>query len=449
MGLTCRRGGSAAGGVGRCGRASQRTWPIVRWGDLVGLICPELGVAPLVDPETDLEDEMPTPVGSPSTDNSKPVPGYTSPGVDLELARALLELGVLPAMVMPIVDPEVGSSMTPAEYPVPPIPELSVVDSVPLGVVPPARPAGGSAARDESLLCQVLPPGSVAEAVPSQTSPVLRSTEVDSPPSGVAAMDQYLPWSASLPVGETTDSPLLPAPLTPRRMVEEQFVPGSVVTSLTGETDVAGGHPRMPDLSQEGPFDVHQDYLTSGASPRVMDDMRGCQYRMTLYDEENGGPDFNPAYGIQLHDPQLLEYVGATESARLLSRSPEYWLHQLGHEKTLVAALQLQHDADLILSNVQVLQQFVTSLNRTSSEVMRVAFGREPFAADAMQWVVPSYCVRRAAHYMAAMGLWRPPSTQGIRGPCRRRHAMCAYRAVTVSQIFPSNSVEQCATGLP
>ena len=87
-------------------------------------------------------------------------------------------------------------------------------------------------------------------------------------------------------------------------------------------------------------------------------------------------------------------------------------------EKTLGAALQLQHDAGLILSNVQVvLQQLVTLFNRTSSEVMRVAFGRAPFPADAMQQVVPSYRVRRTAHYMAAMGLWRPPSSQGVRGP--------------------------------
>ena len=59
-----------------------------------------------------------------------------------------------------------------------------------------------------------------------------------------------------------------------------------------------------------GPFDVHQDCLTSGASPRVLDGMRGFQYRMTSYDEENGGPDFSTAYGIQLHDPWLLEYNG-------------------------------------------------------------------------------------------------------------------------------------------
>ena len=155
----------------------------------------------------------------------------------------------------------------------------------------------------------------------------------------------------------------------------------------------------------------------SGASPRVLVGMWGCQYRMISYDQESGGLDFSPAYGIQLHDPWLLEYVGAPESARLLSHSPEYWLHHLGHEKTLAAALQLQHDAGLILSNVQVLQQFVISLNRTSSEVMRVAFGRAPFPADAMQQVVPSYRVRLAAHYMAAMGLWRPPSSQGVWGP--------------------------------
>ena len=116
------------------------------------MICPELGVAPLVDPGTDLEDERPTPVGSPSPGIDESVPLSATSGVDLELARALLEVGVLPAMVTPIVDPEVGSSMTPAEYPVPPIPELSLVASVPLEVASPASPAGGNPARNESLV---------------------------------------------------------------------------------------------------------------------------------------------------------------------------------------------------------------------------------------------------------------------------------------------------------
>ena len=148
--------------------------------------------------------------------------------------------------------------------------------------------------------------------------------------------------------------------------------------------------------------------------------------------------------------------MGALESARLLSRNPEYWLHHLGYEKMLGAALQLQHFTELILSNVQVLQQFVTSLKWASSEVMRVAFGRAPFPADAMQQVVPLYQVRRAAHYMAAMGLWRPPSSQGVRGPlpsatcvvtvfqiCRRDYmdSMFAFRCVRHVTVRDSSCV--------
>ena len=86
-----------------------------------------------------------------------------------------------------------------------------------------------------------------------------------------------------------------------------------------------GGSSEAPDLSREGPFE-------------------GCQFRMTSYDVEIGGPDFSLAYGVQLHDPRLLEYVGAPESARLMSRSPEYWVHHMGREKARSAALQLQHD---------------------------------------------------------------------------------------------------------
>ena len=188
--------------------------PLFSGEDLLGLICPELGVAPLVDPGTDVEDEQPTPVGSPSPVVDRAVPLSASSGLDLELTRVLLEVGVMPVMVTPIVNPEGASSMTPVEYPVPPIPELSVVVSDPLEVASPARPAGGSPARNESLLSQISPPGSVAQAFSSPTSPVLRSTPDVSPPSGLAAMDLYLPWSASLPVGETADSPLHLAPLT-------------------------------------------------------------------------------------------------------------------------------------------------------------------------------------------------------------------------------------------
>ena len=57
-----------------------------------------------------------------------------------------------------------------------------------------------------------------------------------------------------------------------------------------------------PDLSREGPFDIHQDHPRSVASPRLLQDSQGCPFRMISYDEETSGPDFTPAYGVQLHD---------------------------------------------------------------------------------------------------------------------------------------------------
>ena len=136
---------------------------------------------------------------------------------------------------------------------------------------------------------------------------------------------------------------------------------------------------------------------------------------MTSYDAESDGPNFSPEHGVQLNDPRFLEYVGAPESARLMSRSPEYWVHHMGVENALSAALQLQHDAGLVLSNV--LQQLVTSMCRTSSDVLLAAHGRQPFPSSAIQQAMPSYGVRRVAHYMMAMGLWRPPVETFSRTP--------------------------------
>ena len=57
-----------------------------------------------------------------------------------------------------------------------------------------------------------------------------------------------------------------------------------------------GGTRDVHDLSREGLFDIHEDHLHSGASPRLLQGTQGCPFRMTSYDEENSGPDFTPAY---------------------------------------------------------------------------------------------------------------------------------------------------------
>ena len=115
----------------------------------------------------------------------------------------------------------------------------------------------------------------------------------------------------------------------------------------------------------------------------------------------------DPGHVLQLHNPWFLEYVGAPESARLLTRSPSYWLHYMTHDEAVVAALQLQRDAGLMMTNLQILSQFV----------MRLAFEQEQYLADTMQVVLPSPRVRRAAHCMTAVGLWRPMDGLDVHGP--------------------------------
>ena len=72
----------------------------------------------------------------------------------------------------------------------------------------------------------------------------------------------------------------------------------------------------------------------------VLNSLPGCPYRMTSYDRAEVA-DVDPAYGLQLHHPRFLEYVGAPESARLLTRPPEHWVRTMDSEEAVTAALQL------------------------------------------------------------------------------------------------------------
>ena len=87
------------------------------------VVFPELGVAPLIDSGMDLKDELPTPDDFPvsvavcSAEAAVPEVRPAPKGrFDLELAKALLDVSVLPMMVTPIVDPVVDSMVSPAVY---------------------------------------------------------------------------------------------------------------------------------------------------------------------------------------------------------------------------------------------------------------------------------------------------------------------------------------------
>ena len=95
----------------------------------------------------------------------------------------------------------------------------------------------------------------------------------------------------------------------------------------------------------------------------------------------------------------------------MLSRPPAEWLQVMTRHDTLHAALQLQHDASLLSSNLAVLHQYAISLHRMSTKVIHSMFGREFFPSCAINDAASVPLVLRTSSvHMAAIGLWRPPA---------------------------------------
>ena len=134
------------------------------------------------------------------------------------------------------------------------------------------------------------------------------------------------------------------------------------------------------DIVREGPFDAGATPMETEDSPLISTIMPGCPYRMTSY-TGTAMVDADTTYGLQLHHPRFLEFTGAPESARLLSHSPSFWVDRLG-----------QKSASIGVDHVVFPVEKVDKLS-----------------------VMPR--AQRAAKYMTAMGLWRPPSGPGASRP--------------------------------
>ena len=135
------------------------------------------------------------------------------------------------------------------------------------------------------------------------------------------------------------------------------------------------------DISREGPFDGSVTPMDTEDSPLISTGLPGCPYRMTSY-MGTAMSDTDETYGLQLHHPRFLEFIGAPESARLLNHSPSFWVNRLGEECAIAVAVNLQRDAGLMMSNLQILAQFVTALHRMSSEMMSIGVGHVVFPAE-------------------------------------------------------------------
>ena len=278
------------------------------------------------DPGKDVEDEMPAPALSPVQNVAHVIPPTETAdsfdrgdGFDLDLARVMLDVSVMPALISPIQESEVPPPSKAAEYAAPATPVLETVIESP-----------GYAVPEELTFTWVPGYVPVPEAVVVDEGGQTLSPE-HPPPNPV-------PASAATPlVNSVTLEQFIPImPPTPEDMRQ--------VTSMESvrQTDrakvfvveAAEGSPSTvmcrcdqdigPDLTREGPFDVCEVEPEPGQSPLVLNSMPGCQFHMTSYDDRDSRDDLDPAYGIHLHDPRMMEYMGAPESARLLGRSPEY-----------------------------------------------------------------------------------------------------------------------------
>ena len=296
---------------------------------------PRVGCDPLVDPGIDCQDELPAPADRPAVENTD---------MDSELQSVFVDVVSLPTMITPVSN--VDRALDTPEY----------VDTV---IAPPAvfpvtsRPPSATTSAGLSRLSPTWPPASI-------------TSERDTPPV-VAVPEDFLLFDKAM-----------------TSQTQPEIFPSVYVPSPDVGLVASGVAPDMTDRLREEPFDAHYDRHGSPASPQLVQETQGCLFRMTSYDAESDGPNFSPKHGVQLTDPRFLEYVGAPESARLMSRSAEYWVHHMGVENALSAALQLQHDAGLVLSNVQVLQQLVTSMCRTLSDVLLAAHGRQAFPSRAI-----------------------------------------------------------------
>ena len=92
-------------------------------------------------------------------------------------------------------------------------------------------------------------------------------------------------------------------------------------------------------------------------------------------------------------------------------------MEQLGKEHAMAAAINLQRDAGVMLSNLQILSQFAMAMNRMSFSMMALGLGQSLFPKVEVNDLAPAPRAARAASYMSAMGLWHPQTNPGVPRP--------------------------------
>ena len=151
-------------------------------------------------------------------------------------------------------------------------------------------------------------------------------------------------------------------------------------------------------LAREGPFLAER-------SPESIHSLgAGCAFTYRASDYASPVGD----YGLPLHHLRVIEWIGVPQSARLLEISGAQWVDKLSRDQAVAAAVHLQRDVGLMQTNVDVLDQYALSLQKTASRMIELCLGSRGFPTEDVAAGALGPRVRRAAVQMEAMGLWRP-----------------------------------------
>ena len=170
------------------------------------------------------------------------------------------------------------------------------------------------------------------------------------------------------------------------------------------------------DIVREGPFDVGATPMETEDSPLINTSMPGCPYRMTSY-TGTAMVDADTTYGLQLHHPPVSGVHRSSGVGKTVESFTIVLGGQIGTGTCYGAAVNLQRDAGFMMSNLQILAQFVMSLHRMSAEMLSIGVDYVVFPVEEVDKLSVMPRAQRAAKYMTAMGLWRPPSVPGAPGP--------------------------------
>ena len=101
---------------------------------------------------------------------------------------------------------------------------------------------------------------------------------------------------------------------------------------------------------------------------------------MTYRDSDYAVP--SGEYGLPMHHPWLLEWIGVPQSASLLEIGGGRWLDNLSRDQAMAAAVHLQRDVGLMQTNLDVLDQYTLSLQGTASKMNALCLGARDFPVE-------------------------------------------------------------------